>query len=186
MSSLAQMLDGKQVIAAVRNDEELIRAADSDVSLVFLLKCSASDFEQKVDAVRRSGKFCIIHSDLVDGIANDPIGTEYLIRKANPDGIITTKKAVALRAMSLGCLTILRVFMLDSASYESSIHLIASLKPNGVEILPGLLPKIISRAKKEFDIPIISGGLITTEQEVSRAIAAGASAVSTTEFKLWK
>lgn len=186
MNNLSTMLAKKQVIAAVRSDDELIKSIASDVSVVFLLKSTIFDSTEKISRIKQSGKYCFIHSDLVDGLANDSAGMEYLIRTAAPDGIITTKKNIALRAASLGCPAILRVFMLDSASYESSVHLISLLQPAGVEILPGLMPKIISRAKADFSVPIISGGLITTQTEVEEAIAAGASAVSTTAYELWK
>ena len=186
MNNLSTMLAKKQVIAAVRSDDELIKSIASDVSVVFLLKSTIFDSTEKISRIKQSGKYCFIHSDLVDGLANDSAGMEYLIRTAAPDGIITTKKNIALRAASLGCPTILRVFMLDSASYESSVHLISLLQPAGVEILPGLMPKIISRAKADFSVPIISGGLITSQNEVEEAIAAGASAVSTTAYELWK
>ncbi len=186
MNNLSTMLAKQQVIAAVRSEDELNKALASNVSVVFLLKSSIFDFTEKINHIKNSGKYCFIHSDLIDGIGNDAAGIEYLIREADPDGIITTKKNIAQRAASLGCPAILRVFMLDSASYESSVHLISLLRPAGVEILPGLMPKIISRAKADFSVPIISGGLITSQNEVEEAIAAGASAVSTTAYELWK
>lgn len=54
-----------------------------------------------------------------------------------------------------------------------------------MEILPGLMPKIIRKIEKTIKIPIITGGLIEDKEDIINALAGGAIGISTTNSKLW-
>jgi glycerol uptake operon antiterminator len=54
-----------------------------------------------------------------------------------------------------------------------------------IEIMPGVVPKALKILKQRLDIPIISGGLIDTKEEIIEALNAGAIAVSTSNKDLW-
>ena len=56
--------------------------------------------------------------------------------------------------------------------------------PHFMEIMPGVIPKAITRFSR-CGIPVIAGGLIESKQEVTEALGAGATAVSTGQEKLW-
>ena len=75
--------------------------------------------------------------------------------------------------------------MLDSRSLNSFEQQIAQSKPDFVEILPGLLPKVIASLKERIDIPIIAGGFIHEKEDVIAALQAGALAVSASSPKIW-
>ena len=60
------------------------------------------------------------------------------------------------------------------------------IKPDAVEILPGLVPKLIAQVHEELSTPIITGGFIQTEAEVLSCIEAGALASSTSHKSLWE
>lgn len=55
-----------------------------------------------------------------------------------------------------------------------------------IEILPGLMPKIIRRISRLVKVPVIAGGLISEKEDVVAALAAGATAVSTTNPSVWE
>ena len=55
-----------------------------------------------------------------------------------------------------------------------------------IEIMPGIIPKIIKSLAAEINTPIIAGGLIETEAEISSVLEAGATAISTGNKELWK
>ena len=57
--------------------------------------------------------------------------------------------------------------------------------PDMMEIMPGVVPKIIEKFKASVNIPIIAGGLIETKKEILDALKAGASSISTSNNKLW-
>lgn len=83
-------------------------------------------------------------------------------------------------------MTVQRLFLLDSSAMDVSINSAKKIKPDAVEILPGLVPKIIQNVKKELNVPIITGGFIETEDEVRSCIDAGAISASTSYKPLWK
>ena len=53
-------------------------------------------------------------------------------------------------------------------------------------LLPGLMPRVVKDICNSTDIPIITGGLIKTRDEVIQALNAGATAVSSTCCEVWK
>ena len=58
--------------------------------------------------------------------------------------------------------------------------------PDYIEVLPGVVPKIISEIREKTGKPIFAGGLIETIEEVEAAIEAGATAITTSDRALWK
>lgn len=55
-----------------------------------------------------------------------------------------------------------------------------------IEVLPGLMPKVIHRVAATCGKPIIAGGLVTEKADVVNALEAGALAVSSTNPGVWK
>ena len=62
----------------------------------------------------------------------------------------------------------------------------ADLGYNCVELMPGVIPKILRRLCERVSVPVIAGGLIETKEEIIAAINAGAAAVSTTNQEVWE
>ena len=58
-------------------------------------------------------------------------------------------------------------------------------RPDFIEILPGLMPGVIANVKKEIGHRVIAGGLISHKEGILNALDAGATAISTTNSKLW-
>ena len=59
-------------------------------------------------------------------------------------------------------------------------------KPDFIEVLPGIMVgKVISTLRKNFNQPIIGGGLVEAEKEVIEILNAGAVAVNTSAASLW-
>lgn len=50
-----------------------------------------------------------------------------------------------------------------------------------IEILPGLMPRVIERIKKSVRCQVIAGGLISEKEDIVVALKAGAVAISTTD-----
>jgi glycerol uptake operon antiterminator len=59
-------------------------------------------------------------------------------------------------------------------------------QPDFIEVLPGIMPKIIKEVHEKSGICILTGGLIRTVMDVENALSAGASAVTTSKKELWK
>ena len=76
--------------------------------------------------------------------------------------------------------------MLDSMSFENIPKQLNYVKPDALEILPGLIPTISRRVSNTTKVPIIAGGLISEKEDVVAALSAGAISVSTTNVNVWK
>lgn len=81
-------------------------------------------------------------------------------------------------------MTVHQFFALDSQSMGIIQDTLKNNPPYLMEIMPGVIPKAIKRFADGL-IPVISGGLSETRQEVTAALSAGALAVSTGCKELW-
>jgi glycerol uptake operon antiterminator len=100
------------------------------------------------------------------------------------DGIISTRAQLIRLAKEQNLITVQRFFALDSKGMESIEEMLRATNPHLMEIMPGVIGKAIRRFRKS-GIAVIAGGLIETKQEVTDALGAGATAVSTGQQTLW-
>lgn len=59
------------------------------------------------------------------------------------------------------------------------------LRPDVIEILPGVMPKIIRQICGMVKVPVIAGGLITDKEDIMAVLSAGAMAVSSSNQGTW-
>lgn len=173
------------VIPAVRQMKDFEKALDTKYKWVILLTTRLAQLKSLVAYAKRKNKQVIVHIDLVQGLAADEYGVEFIAREIKPDGIISTRGTVIEQAKRHKLLAIQRLFLLDSLSLDSNVKLTGRTKADYIEVLPGMVPKVIKEIKKQTDIPIIAGGLITSQAEIEQSIEAGAIAVSTSSKELW-
>ncbi|QBS38299.1 glycerol-3-phosphate responsive antiterminator [Thermaerobacter sp. FW80] len=185
-ASPRQALGRHPVIPAVRRQEHLEAALASPAAAVFLLHATLLDLPGVLDRCRRARKAVFVHYDLVEGLAGDRSGVEFLARWARPDGVITTRSTVARYSIEAGLETVLRVFALDSAAVATAVQVIRKTRPGAVEVLPASLPAwVFAAIRAVHGGPLVAGGLIRTRPDIERALAAGATAVSTSDPTLW-
>lgn len=173
------------VLPAVRVMKNFEKALETDHGIIVLLETRLSQLKNLVNYIHRADKQVIIHFDLIQGLKTDEYGMEYILREIKPDGIISTRGNVIGLAKKQGILAIQRVFLLDSLALEHNHTLIERVKPDCIEVLPGVLPSYTKRLSKMTDVPVIAGGLITDQTDVDAAMQAGAIAVSTSKTELW-
>ncbi len=178
-------LQNKPVIAAVRSEKDLESAATSPAAAVFLLCGSLMSLPAMVERVHRMGKLVFVHLDLTEGLGRDNAAVDWCSLALRPDGVISTRPQLLRYAHSLGLMTIQRLFLMDSESLQNGLRLLKSNPPDLVEVLPGLVPKAISRLRESLQLPVIAGGMVTQEEDLRRALGAGACAVSTSDRALW-
>ncbi len=174
----------KEIIAAVRDRDELVSALSSSVETVFLLKSDIMELPLTVEAVHEKGKTLFVHMDFADGVGKDSSGCLYL-KNIGVDGIISTRTNILKTAREKGMKTVQRVFIVDSHSIATAVDTIEKTSPDMVELMPAIATKAITFFKNRISVPIIAGGLIESEEEVKSALLAGASAVSTGKVNLW-
>ncbi|MGV8981374.1 glycerol-3-phosphate responsive antiterminator [Clostridium sp.] len=173
------------VIAAVNDLEKLEKAIKSPCEIIFLLTGNIFNLQELVNNVKASGKSVFVHLDLIEGFSRNACALKYINEIIKPNGIITTKSSLIRSAKEMGLFSIQRLFMLDALSLESGISSIRTIRPDAVEILPGIMPRVTKTISTEVNIPIITGGLISDKEDVIASIKAGAIGISTSKEEIW-
>ena len=184
---MVKHLKKNPIISAIKNDKGLKSCLESDCQVVFILYGDVCSIKDIVDKVKSAKKMAIVHIDFITGLSNSEVVVDYLAQNTKLDGIISTKYNLLKAAKERDLIAIQRVFLIDSISLT---NLENKLKNNTkqvdfIEILPGVMPKILKRLVHYVDVPIIAGGLIIDEDDIEVSLEAGALAVSTTDEELW-
>lgn len=173
------------VIPAIRRMKDFEQALHSNHDTIIFLESRLSQLKSIVNYSKKANKRILLHFDLIQGLKADDYGMEYVIHEIKPDGILSTRGNVITVAKKHKLLAIQRLFMLDNTALAQNIKLIKKFQPDCVEVMPGLIPSMISYVYNETKRPIIAGGLITEQAHITAAMEAGAHAVSTSEKQLW-
>ncbi|MBD8013487.1 glycerol-3-phosphate responsive antiterminator [Microbacterium sp. APC 3898] len=176
----------KGVLPVLRNMKEFERLLKSDHEYIIFLEIRLAQLKQLVQVAKKAKKKVILHVDLIQGLKTDSYGFEYLVREVKPDGIVSTRSNVIALAKKNNLMTIQRLFLLDSQALEHNINLINQVKPDYIEILPGIIPSVIKEVFDKTGIPVIAGGLIRTKEDILLAYDGGAKAISTSQPELWE
>ena len=185
MENLTRQLMKCPVIAAVRNREANILAIESPVAAMFLLGASILDLPDMVSDARAAGKRVFLHMDLAEGLGRDDAAVRWCVEKLKVDGIISIKPGLLKTASEMGVITIQRLFLMDSTSFEHGKRLLRNTPPDMAEVLPGIAPKAIRELCEALNKPVIAGGMVTEPREIALALQAGALAVSAGNPDLW-
>ena len=179
------ILEDCPVIAAVKDETGLKECLYSESQIIFLLFGDICSVGRYVEIAKSAGKMVFVHMDLINGLGNKEVAVDFIRKHTGVDGIISTKPQLVKRAKKLGLFGILRIFVIDSMAFGNIEKQCASLVPDAVEILPGLMPKIIKKLCSTVNVPIIAGGLISDKEDVMNALNAGAVAISVTNQRVW-
>lgn len=182
-------VEANPVIAAVKSDAGLQAAvAMEEIQVIFVLYGDVCTIPEILEKIKAAGKKAMVHIDLIAGLSAKEISVEFIARQTRADGIITTKPALVRRAKELGIFAVLRFFVIDSLALKNIENLemqCGTSRPDFIEVLPGVMPKVLGRIAKVSRIPMIAGGLITEKEDVIAALSAGAIAVSSTNQDVW-
>lgn len=173
-----------EIIAATRNNEEFNKALISDVDIIFCLSPNILSLASMISLCHDSGKKLYIHIDLAEGVGKDKAGIT-LLKRMGVDGIISTRVSMIKLAKCEGLSTVQRFFIVDSQSVDTTVESIKQSKCDFIEIMPGVLKKVINLLSSKVNVPIIAGGLIETKEEISDAFESGAVAISTGKSEFW-
>jgi glycerol uptake operon antiterminator len=184
--SLGQRLARNRVIPAVKVEAGLKKALQSHHDILFLLYGDIVSLDGTVNAVLKSGKMPFVHLDMISGLASNAVVLDYFYRHFRREcGVITTKGSLARKALELGISVVQRYFMLDSLSVESAVEGIVKIRPDAIEIMPGILPRVIAHISRQTTVPVIAGGLIQAAADIEKILASGAIATSVSRPELW-
>ncbi|RYM06064.1 glycerol-3-phosphate responsive antiterminator [Sporolactobacillus sp. THM7-7] len=175
----------QRVYPAVNNLKDFEKLVESPTRDIIVLDSRLSQVGVMTTMGRRHHKQVFLHADLIQGLKSDLYAAEFICQNLRPYGIISTRANILEVAKKRGIITVQRIFLLDSRSIETGYRLLEQIHPDMVELLPGLIPEMISDVSRKAGIPVIAGGLIRTKKEIADAFAAGAAGVSTSHKDLW-
>lgn len=176
---------GRIIIPAVRKPEDLALACRSEWPILFLLTGDLFTVEDYVKQAKDAGKKVFLHVDFLAGLSSDSVAVEYIADRVCPTGIISTKNHMIKQAKKCGLQAIQRLFLIDTSALEQGIQTASLNRPDALEVMPGLIPRVIGELRQRTSLPIIAGGLIKDHKEIETALQAGAAAVSMGSKSLW-
>ena len=184
MTRLTDALSRHPVIAAVRTLDAAEAASKSTAAAIFILGGSIMTLPEIVKRAHDGGKYAFVHIDLAEGLGRDDTAVEWCA-SLHADGLISTRPQLLRKASELGMVTIQRLFLMDSSSFEHGKRLLRNTPPDMAEVLPGIAPKAVRQLCEALDKPVIAGGMISEKSEIIAALDAGALAVSVSDERLW-
>lgn len=180
-----ELLEDSPVIIAIKNDEGLKRCLESECQVVFILYGNVCNIGRIVETLKANGKHPMIHVDMIQGLGSKEVSVDFLKMNTMAEGIISTKQVLVKRAVELGMIGVLRAFIVDSMAVRSMGKMLDTFQPDAIEIMPGIMPKIVKSLRERTSMPIIASGLISEKKEILEMISSGADAISTTKEELW-
>ena len=180
-----ESLEDSPIIVAIKDDDGLRKCKTADSKVVFILYgdiCSIADI---VSEVKEAGKIALVHLDLIAGLSAKEIAVDFIHKYTKADGIITTKPQLIKRARELNMYTVLRFFVIDSMAFGNIEKQLKSVRPDLIEVLPALMPKVVSKICKSTSTPVIAGGLVSEKEDIMELLDAGVMSVSTTNSDVW-
>ena len=184
-SKMKDILEDCPVIAAIKDQEGLEECLKSDCNIVFILYGDIMNIASIMEQVKNAGKLAMVHMDLIAGLGSREVSVDFIHTTTQADGIISTKPTLIRRAKELKLYTVMRFFVIDSMAIDTIHKQCEQARPDCIEILPGVMPKVIRRIVQTVREPVIAGGLITDKEDVVSALDAGAVSISTTNKALW-
>src|ERR1700680_3226577 len=173
------------VAAAVKSNDDMQVALESDALLLFMLKGDAFQIASYVVQAHQKGKGIVVHVDLVSGVGKDRTGIQYL-HEIGVDAIITSRSQLVSAGRAEGLVIIQRLLLVDDSALETGVRTISRAAPDFVEVLPGIIfPEVAPALQKLLPGPFIAGGFIRDAAAVERVLEAGVVLSSSSTYALW-
>jgi glycerol uptake operon antiterminator len=184
--SLRALCKQTLIIPAVRKAEHVDQAVAANGKIVYLLTGDLENSESMIQKILAADKLPIVNLDLLNGFSRDRYAVNYL-KRAGARGIISTHLDPLRHALSIGLYAVQRTLLLDSGAMDTITHQLRNSQVDALEVLPAqVAPKMLDRVRSlSLDLPIVGGGLIQTMKEVEDLLAAGLSAISTSNPQMW-
>ena len=177
---------GQKILPVVREMQGFEKIMGSNYTYIVILGIHIGQLRSVMRFAEKQHKKILLHADLVSGLRHDEYAAEFLCDEVRPEGIISTSTKVIQTAKKKGVMGIQRLFLLDSMALDTNLKMLQNSNPDYIEALPGILPNIITEIKEATEIPVLTGGLIRSEEDMEASLQAGADAVTTSRKSLWK
>jgi glycerol uptake operon antiterminator len=182
--ALLERLERQPIVAATISPVEVAAAAATPTEVVMLNSADLASLSGMVEDARSAGLLCMVHTEMVPGLANDAAAVSYL-RAIGVQGIMSTRAATVAAAQNAGLIAVQRIFCTDRRAVERSLTTIEHVRPDLVEVSPAVaLGALDAGTRKRFS-PMLACGLVTEPAEVNWLLDLGALGVTTSAPGLW-
>ncbi len=173
------------IIPVVRHEDQLSRALKSRVAWVFLACGDINTVAEPVRRTREAGKLALLYLDFVAGVGADLAAVRFVRDQLQADGLVTVKSQVVQYAREEGLWAVQNLFVIDTQAVKTGLQAVSHSRPHVIEILPGIMPRVIAEIASQGIYPLLAGGLLESHEDIEQALLAGATAVGTSHTALW-
>ncbi|MBM3705228.1 MAG: glycerol-3-phosphate responsive antiterminator [Actinobacteria bacterium] len=186
VNELVTILKKNPVIPCTNKLEDYENHDFASSKVVLLYDFSIFDLKNFKTAVRQFNKFTIFSLETMSGIANDDEGVKFLRDTLGIEAVESSSPRALSSAKKMGMITVQTIFTFDSKSIIKATKLMQEIKPDFIDIRPGIsLLKIKGIMNSIEKYKIICSGMISTQKEIELLIKNGATAVTTSKKELW-
>ena len=89
MNKRLHFFETEPIIAAVKTEEQLMRALTSECNIIFFLFGNICNIPKLVESVKERGKHAFVHLDLINGLASKEIAAYYIRSFTRADGVLS-------------------------------------------------------------------------------------------------
>lgn len=171
------------VVSSMKRMEQFLK---TNLTICVLQDIHISMIADMIATLHRHERKALVHIDMVNGIANDEYGTEYLCQKLRADGIISAKTKIIETTKKNKKTSIQRMFLIDSKSVDRGIETLLKSQPDVVEVMPAIAFNIIPTIKQRLNLPLIGGGLLKNKADIEKGLQAGCIAFTVSDLDLCK
>lgn len=176
----------QKVLPAISDYKALEKFIKTDLEYCVVMNFPLIQLYRVCKLLNENSKKCIVHLDLVKGLASNEHGAEFLIDAYKVSGVISTHPSVIEMAKKKKVIAIQRIFIIDSLSLNKSIMIAKKCQPDYIELLPGYAFEVKAKIEAVINTPLIGGGLISNEEMVDKCLNGGLVAVTSSVAELWK
>jgi glycerol uptake operon antiterminator len=181
-----EMIQRQVCIPVVPTMKRLEQFLLTDLTICVLQDIHISMLSDIISTLHKHERKALVHIDMINGVASDEYGTEYLCQKLKVDGIISSKSKIIEVTKRNKKIAIQRMFLIDSKSVSRGIEMLMRSKPDLVEVMPAIAFRIIPFINDRLNIPVIGGGLIKTKEDIHNGLLAGCVAFTVSDLALCK
>lgn len=175
------------MLPAVRDSNSLHQALDLGYRQLLVERGSLLTMVGPLAAAARQGVAIFVNLDGVEGLAADSAALAFLATDLGFSGVVSVKPHLLRDASRFRLRTIQRIHALDSTGLETGLNSIGLPAPYAIAIAPAVaIPQVMPAVRESTNVPVWGTDFITTTEQASAILAAGASVVSSAQLHLWR
>src|ERR1700704_5202870 len=175
------------MLPAIRDSNTLHQALDLGYRQLLVERGSLLAMVGPLAGAARQGVAIFVNLDAVEGLAGGSAGLAFLAHDLGFSGVLSVKPHLLHDASRFRLRTIQRIHALDSTGLETGLHSLVSPAPYAIAIAPAVaIPQVMSTIRSITDTPVWGTGFISTAEQATAVLAAGADVISSAELELWR